>query len=293
MYRKVLHTDITMTDKLFSENIFHCSKAYANPLAFKLGNRMPATINEVAFIKQVKNLQNGAFDIAQAYVEYFSEKYSTRPDVAYIPIIGEMSRYSYWSYGNEFLMQCLNRIEANEQYKGVVLRVDTGGGTADSCNIFADTVASFSKPKITYTNNCCSAGYFIASQSDEIIVEPQAATQIGSLGTLIIYQNYMAYLEKSGIATKVIRAEQSIDKAIINPFEEFTKEMEDDLIAKATVACKEFHGYVKRGRAGKITSEEVFTGKTYSANEAIKLGLADRTGTFKDAVNRVITLSKK
>ncbi len=282
-----------MTNKLFSENIFHLQKEYAPTLALKIGNRLPATINEVAFIKQVKNISNGSFDLALAYVEYFTEKFSSRPDVAVIPIIGEMSRYSYWSYGNEFLMQCLDKIAESEQYKGVFLKVDTGGGTADSCNIFADCVANFPKPIVAQTNFCCSAGYFIASQCDEIIVEPQAATQIGSLGSIWFYQNYMGYLEKEGITIKMIRAEQTPDKARINPYEELTPELEAEMQQKTTAACKEFHGYVKRGRAGKITSDEVFTGKTYSAQEALKLGLADRTGTMKDAINRVITLSRQ
>lgn len=282
-----------MTNKLFSENIFHVQKEYAPILANKIGSRLPATINEVAFIRQVKNVSNGSFDYIQAYVEYFTETYGTRKDVAIIPIIGEMSRYSYWSYGNEFLIQCLHKIAASEQYKGAVLKIDTGGGTADSCNIFADAIANFPKPIVSQTNFCCSAGCFVGFQADEVIVENQAATQIGSLGSLWLYQNYMGYLEKEGIITKIIRAEQTPDKARINPFEELTPELEAEMQQKTTAACKEFHGYVKRGRAGKITSDEVFTGKTYSAKDALRLGLADRTGTLKDAENRVITLSRQ
>lgn len=284
-----------MTDRLFSENIFHCAKEHSSLFAAKIRQRLAPTVDEMSLYAAAltAKARNAEMTIHDYYVSYFTERYGIRKDVAVIPVIGEMSRYSYWSYGNEFLIKCLESIDANEQYRGVVLRFDTPGGTADSCSAFADAVSNFSKPKIAQTNYCASAGVFVSSQCDEVHLEPQSCTQYGSIGTLIMYENWQGYLEKQGVIVEIIRAEGSEDKAVINPYEELTAEKRAELVARATNARKEFLGYVKRGRAGKIASEEVFTGKMYGTNDAIKLGLADRTGTMKDAVNRVISLSKK
>jgi len=53
-----------MTDKLFSETIFHYDRTMVNQFAYKFGNRLPATISEMTFVQQAKN---GAFDYVQAY----------------------------------------------------------------------------------------------------------------------------------------------------------------------------------------------------------------------------------
>ena len=275
---------------ILSENIFHVSGSYFPALSMKVMKQFAPSIQDLAIDKTVRNASKTIEDL---YVDYFTENLSTNSDVAVLPLIGEMSRYSYWSYGNEFLIKCLERIAVNDQYKGVVFKTNTPGGTADSCVAFADAVIAFKKPKVIHVENvCCSAGAFIASQADEIFLEPQASTMYGSLGTYILYQNYAGKFKNEGIEMEFIRAEGSEDKVKINMLEPLTEELRATLVARATAAKKEFHGYVKRGRAGKITSDEVFTGNEYNANEAIRLGLADRKGTLKDAINRVIQLSK-
>lgn len=275
---------------ILNENIFHVSGLHFQVLSAKIMSGLNPSIQDLVIDKTLRNASTTYEDL---YVDYFTQNFSTSKDVAVLPLIGTMSRYGYWSYGNEFLMKCLERIDLSDQYKGVVFKTNTPGGTADSCAAFADAVIAFKKPKIMHVESVCgSAGVFVGSQFDEIFLENQASTIYGSIGTYILYQNYMGYFKNQGIQFEYIRAEGSEDKVRINEAEELTEELRAELVARATAGRKEFIGYVRRGRAGKIKSEEVFTGKEYNATEAIKLGLADRKGTLKDAVNRVIQLSK-
>jgi ClpP class serine protease len=275
---------------ILSENIFHVSQSHFPVLASKVLQGLAPSVQELAVDLTLKN---AATTLEDMYVEYYTRNLSSSNNVAVLPLIGEMSRYSYWGLGNEFLTKCLERIAQNEQYVGAVFKTNTPGGTADSCVGFADAIRAFPKPVIFHVENiCCSSGMFVACQGDEIVVEKQASSLLGSLGTYILYQNYAGYFKNQGIEFEMIRAEGSEDKNKVNPYEPLSEEGRAKLVARATAAKKEFHGYVRAGRAGKLKSEEIFTGGEYNWKEAMALGLADRTGTLKDAINRVIQLSK-
>jgi ClpP class serine protease len=144
---------------------------------------------------------------------------------------------------------------------------------------------------VTATAYCASAGYYVASQSDEIHMEDQAASSIGSIGTLLIYENWTKHLEQQGIAMEIMRASKSQDKGLVNWIEELPDAARAELQALLDACQAEFEGAVKRGRSGKINSEDVFTGKMYSTSQAIKLGLADRKGNLQTAIQRVLQLS--
>lgn len=277
---------------LLTQFIWHINEAFLPELQCKLRNPGKAPFNlslPASFHARIE-----ASGIAKAWNEYLTKYYSPEPNVLVLPVQGAMSRSSYWGFGNEFFIRQLQAAAQDADYKGVVLSMDSPGGTADSTPAFAQAVAEFKKvkPIVTSTAYCASAAYYVASQSSEIQIEDQAASSMGSIGTLLIYENYTKYLEQQGISMEIMRAKGSEDKARVNWIEELTPESRADLQSMLDACQKEFAGAVKRGRAGKITSDEVFTGKMYGANDAIKLGLADRKGNLATAVKRVLELSK-
>jgi ClpP class serine protease len=236
-----------------------------------------------------------ASGFTKAYNNYFTELYSTDKRVLVLPIEGDMSRNGSWSnYGNSFLINQLNAAAQDSDYVGAVLKANSGGGTADSTPEFAEAVANFRKSKtiVTHAAYCGSACYYVGSQADEVWIDDQAASSMGSIGTLLIYENYKKYLQNEGIDMEIMRAKGSEDKARVNWIEELTPEARAGLQAMLDACQREFAGAVKRGRAGKIKSNEVFTGKMYNASDAVKLGLADRKGTLNGAVKRVLELVK-
>ena len=216
--------------------------------------------------------------------DYLNREYSPREDVLVLPIVGEMSRYSYDALGNELLSECLRAAFQNDKYKAIVLKIDSGGGTADSCALLADAINARNKPVIAHATRCYSAAYFVASQCDEIIIEGEASSGLGSIGSLIRYQNIQLMLERNGIVDRLIRAKKSTEKALINSTEPLTPELERKLVEIATACHKEFEGYVRRGRAGKLTSDEWVTGNEYDAKTALKMGLIDGVGTLAQVV---------
>lgn len=207
-------------------------------------------------------------------------------DVAVIPIDGAMSRYGLCGYGNEYMARILEKADGLKQVKAVVLKINSPGGTVDSTEMLADTVKNFSKPIVAWTPYCASAGYFVASQADEIMLEPSVTCEIGSIGVLMVYTDYAKYLEKEGMDVTIFRAEGSEDKALVNGIEPLSDELKAEIQADLNACRKAFLGYVRRGRAGRLKSNEVFSGKMYKKEQAIQLGLADKIGSLNDAIKR-------
>ena len=276
---------------LLTQYIWQICETHLPELQYKLRNYSKGPVKPTLPASWDQRIQ--ASGVAKSWNDYLTELYSPDKNVLVIPIKGEMSRSGYWGLGNEFYIRQINAAVKDTDYKGIVLAMNTPGGTADSTPAFAQAVADFkkAKPIITHTGYCASAGYYVASQCDEIIIEDQAASSIGSIGTLLILENYAENLKQQGIDMKIMRAKGSEDKALVNWIEKPTEEALAGLQTMLDACQKEFAGAVKRGRSGKINNS-VLTGKMYGANDALKEGLADRKGGLTSAVKRVIELAK-
>lgn len=276
---------------LLSNYLWQISEAHLPELQYKLRNSK-TPFSHILPAEFRAKIKSSSYE--KAYNEYFTRAYSTDKRVLVLPVQGELSRSSYWGFGNDFFIRQINAAAKDPDYVGAVLDINSPGGTADSTPEFGQAVANFkkAKPILSLTAYCGSAAYWLASQTSEVMVVDQAATSLGSIGTLLIYENYTEYLKMQGISSEIMRASASTDKARVNWIEPLSEEARAGLQAMLDACQKEFAGAVKRGRAGKITSNEVFTGKMYSADDAIRLGLADSKGNLASAVNRVLELAK-
>lgn len=180
-----------------------------------------------------------------------------------------------------------------QDVKGILLEVKTAGGMVDQLVAFADYLYKYPKPIVTHTSYCCSAGYWIASQTNEIIAEPQSSTEIGSIGAIYIHQDNSAKNEKEGTKYHIFRSAGSTRKSVPNSFEPLDEISAARFQAKVDAANVEFKAYVRRGRGKRIKSDEIWSGDTFDADLSVALGLADRKGTYGQALQRLIQLSDK
>lgn len=227
--------------------------------------------------------------------QYVADAFRNQDGVGILPIKGAMSRNGEMcSYGNDSLMRWLDILTRDEQTRAIVLDINSPGGTVDSTRAFADAVraANTIKPVVSWTPFAASAAYFVGSQGRELIVEDQLVGGVGSIGVLMVLTNQSAALEKQGIQVEILRADGSQDKALVNGVEPISDQTRAELKDMLNACRNEFVGYVRRGRAGKLTSNEVFSGKMYTASDAVRLGLADRKGSRAQAIQRALQLSK-
>ncbi|WP_254561787.1 S49 family peptidase [Dyadobacter diqingensis] len=228
--------------------------------------------------------KDGEVSMTRVYLREYVKKGGG--DVAVIPMKGTMSRNGFCGMGNEFLIDVLAEAAAEKEVKAVVVDGNTPGGTVDSIEILADAIKWFPKPIVGYVSgSVASAGVFSMSQTDYIVMEKSSAAEYGSIGVLMVHVDQSQALEKAGLNVRIFRAGESIDKATINGIEPLTPELEAEIQQDLDDAMTLFKGYVKRGRIGKLNSEDVFSGKMYNYKDAIKYGLVDLTGTLADAIS--------
>jgi ClpP class serine protease len=232
---------------------------------------------------------NGFFDW---YIKYYLLDDTT--GVAHLTIAGGMSRFGIWGWGNEDYAKLIKRCEANPLVRAIMIKMFTPGGTVDSTRMLAETVRDCTKIIIVHTAYCCSAGMYVASQADEIWLEPQASTVVGSIGVFYMYVNEKKALEQQGYTAEIIRAPGSEEKYKPNSIEDLDEVTRGKIVASLVEDRQEFIGFMRRGRSGKLTNEAVaFTGDIFSAKAGLKLGLADTIGSYDAATKRAIQLSKQ
>ena len=169
--------------------------------------------------------------------------------------------------------------------KAIVLRVNSPGGTVDAVPTLAAEIYATrgQKPIVAISDTLnASAALWISSQADQLLVEP--SSQTGSLGVLVAHEDVSKMLEQMGVKVTLIHAGRH--KVDGHPFAALPEDMHARWQAEINEVRDEFVAAVARGRrtSQRGVREKHGEGLMYSAKDAVKLGLADRIGTFEEAL---------
>lgn len=199
-------------------------------------------------------------------------------------IIGPIIKYTDWNYlGTQTMMKILSAIDADPNISGVVFNIDSGGGMVSGTAEFADFISNMQKPTISFTNDTqCSAAEWIASACDYKMAGP-FARDIGSIGTLMSFQDFSAMFEKWGAKIYEIYAPQSTDKNF--DFKELMKGNQKPYEEKLAAITDSFISTIKANYGENLKDDgHVFKGKTYNAQKALEIGLVQEIGTIQTAL---------
>ncbi|MCC7371633.1 MAG: S49 family peptidase, partial [Chloroflexi bacterium] len=130
-----------------------------------------------------------------------------------------------------------------------------------------------------------SAAYWIASSADEIVVTPSG--EVGSIGVFTAHEDISAALEAEGVTVTLISAGKY--KTEGNPFEPLSEEARGAIQARVDDYYSMFVRAVARGRGVKPADVRggFGQGRVVGADEAVRLGMADRVGTMAQTVERL------
>lgn len=176
---------------------------------------------------------------------------------------------------------------ADDGVKAVVLDVDTPGGVVSGTDELAGKIfaARGRKPIVAHVNaTAASAGYWIASAADEMVLNPSA--EVGSIGVLGIYEDVSAALEKAGVRKTIISAGKY--KAEGSPF----SPMSEEAIAHRQSRVDHYYdAFVRRVASNRGVSlaavrEGFGQGRTVTAQAAIGEKMADSIATLDETLNR-------
>lgn len=179
------------------------------------------------------------------------------------------------------------RISDDENLKGVILEINSPGGSAYESSLITTMLRKELKNIpifVSMKDVCASGGYFIASASTKIFVNKNTLT--GSIGVVSIYPNISKLLEKIGINYDGVKNGETTD------YLDLTKSLDDKthaiVLEEIKQIYKEFKLNVIRSRV--MTDErleKIAGGRVFTGVEAVENGLADKIGSLEDTISEM------
>lgn len=178
----------------------------------------------------------------------------------------------------------IRRARDSRRVQAVVLDIDSrGGSAAASDHLYTELRAlAAEKPVVAFTaGTCASGGYLLACAGRELIVQPAAV--VGSIGVISVRPLAEDLLARAGLSVNVTKSGKLKDMGAFwrRPTDEEQRKEEamvQEYFSLFLERIEESRG-TERRRLRKLATGEVFSGR-----QAVDLGLADRVGTFEDAV---------
>jgi protease IV len=187
--------------------------------------------------------------------------------------------------GSDTVSAQLRAAHDNDRARAVVLRIESGGGSAVASEVIWREVwrlRESGKPVVVSMGNvAASGGYFIASPAQVILALP--ATLTGSIGVLAFKFVGDRLLERVGLTTGTV---QRGARALMYSFRRGFSEDERARFALTIDAFyDDFVAKVAAGRGRTVAEiEAVARGRVWTGRDAIEAGLVDELGGLRDAV---------
>jgi protease IV len=189
------------------------------------------------------------------------------------------------------LNKILDDIKDNKTIKALVLRVDSPGGSALESEIMLTKIKEIRQHIpviISMANVAASGGYYIACESDYIMVDPFTIT--GSIGVVAMFPNISKLTDKVGIHSNVITKGKFSN--ILDPTLPPNKEVLASVKRSIGRTYDEFKNHVANGRGMDMNAvEEIAQGRIWSSADAIEVGLADGLGGMNEAIEKAKELA--
>lgn len=226
-----------------------------------------------------------------------AEKTVTVPDrVAVINISGTIisgaeSKDNIFSQTNGVtsgsIMKQIREAAADDSVKALVLRIDSGGGSATAAEEVGRELKRFKektkKPIVaTMGNTGASAAYWIAACSSDKVYA-NATTLTGSIGVYMPYMNTEELFKKIGITSNKIKSGPYKD--IMSSDRPMTPEEQAILQNIVNEIYEQFVTTVAVGRKMEESKvKSLADGRVYTGLQAKNLGLVDEIGDYYDAL---------
>ena len=171
----------------------------------------------------------------------------------------------------------------------IVIDVNSPGGQVGGIEELSQKIfdARGQKPIIAVANHLmASAAYWIGTSADELVVSP--SSEVGSIGVFAVHEDMSAALEQAGLKVSIIR--EGKFKAEGNPYEPLSEEARAAIQARVSEIYDAFVSSVARNRAVNAAAVRAGfgEGRVVGAQEAVKLGMADRIATLEDTITRLL-----
>jgi protease IV len=187
---------------------------------------------------------------------------------------------------NKQFLKIFDQIKRDDNIKAVVLRVNSGGGSALTSDIIWRELENIKKSGIpviaSFGDYAASGGYYIAAGADSIVAAPNTLT--GSIGVFSMFPNFKKFMnDKMGITFDTVKTHNyAVNLSSVYNLSDYEMkimtESTDDIY-------KQFLQRVADGRGMTVDDvHKIAQGRVWTGVKAKELGLVDAIGFLNDAI---------
>ncbi|MGR8934610.1 MAG: signal peptide peptidase SppA [Gammaproteobacteria bacterium] len=195
----------------------------------------------------------------------------------------------------ESIIESLQKAVKNKNTKGIVLHLNTPGGTPVQADYIYSEIRRVKKehPDLpiyaVISDICASGGYYIAAAADKIFANQ--ASIVGSIGVIMNGFGFVDTMSKFGIERRLLTA--GAHKAMLDPFSPLKTDENEHMQIMLNQVHQQFIDAVKHGRGTRLKENpELFSGLVWTGAEGLKLGLIDDFGSTATVAKNVVGAEK-
>ncbi len=208
------------------------------------------------------------------------------PHIALIEINGLISSETPASAEN--IIPLLNQADENSSAKAIIIKINSGGGSATQSKIIFDEISKIKKKSdkkiISVIEDVgASGGYYIAMAADEVIAAETSI--VGSIGVRLDSYDVRSLFSKLGIKSRTIYSGEN--KLILDPFHKLTSDQYNHVKNLTNEIHNQFITDLFESRKDKINPEDklVYSGLFYTGVQAKDIGLVDEISSIYNLKN--------
>lgn len=254
-------------------------------------------VDELIYYEQIKEFVGKKKVISlDKYLQYvYDNKKSTKKNNDKIAIIyaegtilmGEEPRNLSDQLTPNTIITELDKALKNKNIKGIVLRVNSPGGSALASAVINNKIKEVNKVKPVYVSIggiAASGGYYISADAKKIFADKGSLT--GSIGVVSLIPNIKELVEKIDINIEELKKGEYAD--IYSLTNEVTKDKLDKIYASNLKVYDEFLNVVSEGRdLNREYVHSIAQGKVWLGEEALELKLVDEIGGIEDTISNL------
>lgn len=194
---------------------------------------------------------------------------------------------------DSFVTKQIRQAEQDERVKGVILRIDSPGGSLSASDYYLYLLKKLKQDRrfpvvVSMGSVAASGGYYVAMIGDEIFAEPTTIT--GSIGVVVPQYKAIELFKKIGVESEpVTSGPMKTMGSLTRPTSPEEKKIWQDLVDEG------FERFKKIIRDGRDVFREdpekldaLATGQVYTANQALDHQLIDKIGYQDDAIDATL-----
>lgn len=223
----------------------------------------------------------------------WSTAYGSKNRIAVLYAVGEINDVSQDGINYHNLVPIITELADDDNVKGMVLRVNSPGGSAfgsDQIGEALDYFQSKGKPlAVSMGAYAASGGYWISACADKIFANPLTIT--GSIGIFGLIPNVKGLADKLGVNPQTVSTNPNAQFPSLT--ESMTDEMKGVMQQYVNRGYEDFVGRVAKGRKMSVPAvKRIAEGRVWDAVSAKRIGLVDSIGSLNDAIEWVASKAK-